>query len=398
MKITGTLVGRVAVVLLIAATGSACGGKKAAEQQAPEASRQDARDPMEIEAAPALLKQLKLGQPELAAVAGSLRLSGRVDADEHRIATVSAPVTGKIIEMEVSEGQQVKRGQVLAVVRSTDLSGSQLAFLKAYSQQQLARRAVERAKLLLDAGVIGEAELQRRDAEQQQATAEVASSKDQLRVLGMPEDDVAKLESTRSITSLTQIVATIDGIVLERKATIGQVVQAADTCFVIADLSTVWLVADVPEQIAGDLEVGKQVEADISAFPGKPVHGRLSFVSSTVNPQTRTVLARMDVPNTNRKLKPNMLATIRLVDSSERLLVVPATAVVREGNADFLFVRKPGGENRFVLKPVTLGGEAAGDRRSVTQGLRIGEQIVVDGAFHLNNERRRLALTSSGGQ
>ena len=93
-----------------------------------------------------------------------------------------------------------------------------------------------------------------------------------------------------------------------------------------------------------------------------------------------------------------MLATIRPVDSSERLLVVPATAVVREGNADFLFVRKPGGENRFVLKPVTLGGEAAGDRRSVTQGLRIGEQIVVDGAFHLNNERRRLALTSSGGQ
>ena len=138
------------------------------------------------------------------------------------------------------------RGQIVATIYSTELPAAQSNFLKAISQRQLAERAVDPAKQLLTEGVIGEAEAQRRDTELQQASADVASTREQLMVLGLTRDDIEKLQKSRAVSSNTHILSTIDGVVLERKATLGQVVQAVDTVLVIADLSQVWLVADVP--------------------------------------------------------------------------------------------------------------------------------------------------------
>jgi cobalt-zinc-cadmium efflux system membrane fusion protein len=356
-------------------------------EQKPE-SVPASRNPLEIKTAPALLEQVKIGPPVWAQVAGSLRVPGRVEVDETRMARVGSPVTGRITELEVLEGQTVKRGQILATLHSSELSDAQFDFLKAYSQQQLARRATLRARQLLEAGVIGEAELQRREAEFSQASAEVSSARDELKVLGMSEEAIARLEATRTVNSLSHIVASIDGTVLERKITIGQVVQPADTLFVLADLSHVWLVAEVPEQTSGHLAAGKAVEAEIAAFPGEQIQGVLSLVSATVNPETRTVRIRMNLPNPAGKYKPAMLATMVLKDRPENRLMIPASAVVREGAGEHVFVQT--GPDTFVLRQVTLGGEF-GDGRAVISGLRPGEKIVLDGAFHLNNERKRIA-------
>src|SRR5581483_5487570 len=252
--------GALAVLLILFLCACRAGNS---QEQKPE-SRTPQRNPFEITHERSLLEQIRTGRPKWAEVNNTLRVAGRVEADAHRIARVSEPAAGRIIELEVLEGQAVKRGQVLATLYSTELSSAQFAFLKAYSQQQLAERAVARAELLVKADVIGEAERQRREAELQQASAELSSSRDQLRVLGMSEDAVNKLQTTRTVNSLTQIVSSIDGTVLERKVTIGQVVQPADPVFVVADLSRVWLVADVPEQTAGNLTVGKDVEAEIA--------------------------------------------------------------------------------------------------------------------------------------
>lgn len=371
-----------ASVLLVSA------GCNTASQNTAKASDAKPRNPQQITMTPDLAKHVQVGEPRWTSVTGTLRVAGRVEADETRIARVSSPVTGRIAELEVIEGQMVKRGQLLAVIRSTDLANAQSEFLKAYSEQQLAQRAVERARLLLDAGVIGEAELQRREAEQVQAAAEVSSSRDELRVLGMEEDAITRLEKTRTVNSISHVLATIDGSVMERKVTLGQVVQPAETVFVLADLSKVWLVADVPEQTAGTLAVGKGVEAEIAAMPGHLLTGKLAFVSAIVNPETRTVRARMDLPNPGHKYKPAMLSTMTLQDLAERQQVIPATAVVREGNKEHVFVRTA--ENTFELREVELGGEY-GDIRVLLAGLRPGENIVLDGAFHLNNERKRLA-------
>jgi membrane fusion protein, heavy metal efflux system len=351
-------------------------------------------NPLEISPSKEIAAVIEVGEVPTRPVSDVLRVAGRVEADETRMARVGAPVTGRVTELEAYEGEPVKRSQTLATIYSTELANAESVFLKARTQQQLGERAVARAKQLLDAGVIGEAEFQRREAELQQINTEVASSREQLGVLGLTRDALERLQTSKVVDSTTHVVSSLDGIVLERKATIGQVIQAVETMFVISDLSTVWLVADVPEQSAGGLAVGKAVEAEIPALPGQKINGRLSFVSSVVNPETRTVRARMNVENPHRRFKPAMLATMTIVDGVQARRVVPANAVVREDNADHVFVEI--GPNRYLLRKVVLGDEA-GDNRVLLEGLEGGERIVIKGAFHLNNERNRQLLRSSEG-
>ena len=388
-KLNGT-----AFTLLCAAaaafTLSSCGGGAPVTTQAAET----AGNPLEIEVDESLMKRVKLGEPVWAQVGATLTVAARVEVDETRVTRVGSPVMGRIASLSVNEGQQVRSGQILALVNSVGMSDAQLGFLKALSQKQVAGRAVERAHQLLKADVIGLAELQRREAELAQASAELAASRDELELLGMPQESIDNLERTRTLHSVSRIVASSDGTVLERHVTIGQVVQPADTVFEVADLSHVWLVADVPEQIAGNIVEGMEVEAQVAALPGQSFAGKLTRVSAIVNPETRTVRARMELTNANRRLKPSMLATMVLKNQTERRQVVPVTAVVREENAEHLFVRLD--DKTFTLRPVTLGPEYGG-RRVLLDGLREGDTIVVDGAFHLNNERRRRSVRGSDG-
>lgn len=360
---------------------SACGDKPAEKPAA-------ARDPLAIEVSTGLRARLTLGSPALGQVRETLRVSGRIEADETRLARVGSPVSGRITDLGAAVGQEVKRGQVLATINSTELSSAQLSYLKALSQRGLASRAATRAQLLLDADVIGTAELQRRQAEQVQAEAEANASRDQLKVLGMSNAAIDKLSVSGTITSLTQIVSSISGTVIERKVTEGQVVQPADGVFLIADLSRVWVVADVPEQNAGAVRIGESVQADIPGLDNRRLQGSISFVSPTVNPETRTIRARMEVANAAREFKPAMLATVLMRGALQTSLVIPVGAVVREDNRDYAFVQT--GDAAFQLREIKLGIEYEG-RRVVQDGLRSSDTIVVDGAFHLNNERKRRA-------
>jgi len=360
---------------------SACGDKPAEKPAA-------ARDPLAIAVSTGLRARLTLGSPALGQVRETLRVSGRIEADETRLARVGSPVSGRITDLGAAVGQEVKRGQVLATINSTELSSAQLSYLKALSQRGLASRAATRAQLLLDADVIGTAELQRRQAELVQAEAEANASRDQLKVLGMSNAAIDKLSVSGTITSLTQIVSSISGTVIERKVTEGQVVQPADGVFLIADLSRVWVVADVPEQNAGAVRIGESVQADIPGLDNRRLQGSISFVSPTVNPETRTIRARMEVANAAREFKPAMLAMVLMRGAPQTSLVIPVGAVVREDNRDYAFVQT--GVSAFQLREIKLGIEYEG-RRVVQDGLRSSDTIVVDGAFHLNNERKRRA-------
>lgn len=376
-------------ILVVALGASGCG--RGTPRQT---SLQRALDPLTIMPSKDIGARIKTGTASVRPVNSALRVAARVEADETRIARVSTPVTGRLIELRAYEGETVRQGQILGSVFSTDLSNAQTAFLKAHTARRLADRAVARARQLLAAGVIGEAELQRREAELQQAGADFASAREQLVVLGLTKEAIDHIETTRAVNSTTHLVASIDGIVLERKATLGQMVQAAEAVFTIADLSSVWLVADVPEPSAGALTGGKPVQAEIPALPGESIHGRLSFVSAVVDRETRTVRTRMNLPNPQRRYKPAMLATLTLMDGAEPKCVVPLAAVVRESNFDHVFVQT--GPNTFQLRRVSLGDEY-GDLRVVLDGLKPGDKIVTSGAFHLNNERNRLLLQSSEG-
>jgi cobalt-zinc-cadmium efflux system membrane fusion protein len=380
---------RHAIYLMLAALVMAsCGGGGAGTPatQAPAATAQAGGDPMEIKPSEQILKDLKIATPTTAEVGATLSVAARIEFDETGITRVGSPVMGRITSLGAREGQEVKRGQLLATLTSTGLSEAQLALLKATSQRQLAQRAMDRAKTLLDAGVIGAAEVQRREAELAQAEAEVEAARDQLQLLGMPQSAISEVLKGRRLNSATSVLASMDGVVLDRKITLGQVVQPADTVFEIADLTHLWMVADVPEQSAGRLEEGQLVEATIGALPNLTLRGKLSFISHTVNPETRTVRVRMDLPNPKRIYKPAMLATMILKEHVERKTVVPVTAVVREENAEYVFVQRAPGT--FTLRPVQLGEEFNG-RRVLIEGVQPTDSIVTEGAFHLNNERRR---------
>lgn len=348
-----------------------------------------AEDPSIVTVTPELLKRLSIAAVGEGEMTETIRVPARIEVDEQRVARIGAAVTGRLTEIHADLGQRVHRGDVLAKLHSAELSSSQLAYLKAVSQEGLQMRAVSRAKLLFESDVISAAELQKRESELLQAEAERQTSHDQLKVLGMTEADLNKLAQTRAVHSLSSVVATLEGAVIERKVTQGQVVQPADALFTIADLSHVWLVAEIPEQQAGLVRTGGVTEADIPALSGSSIKGKLIFVSDTVKPDTRTVTARMDVENPDRLLKPGMLASMLIRGAARNRVMVPVVAVVREDNKDYVFVQLD--DKRFQLRQVKLGQESAGVA-PVLEGLAEGEKIVTDGAFHLNNERRRKEL------
>lgn len=357
------------------------------KQAAPAAAV--AQDPSIVTVTPELLKRLTVSAVGAGESSETIRVPARIEVDEQRVARIGAAVTGRLTEIHAELGQRVHRGDVLATLHSAELSSSQLAYLKAVSQEGLQLRAVSRAKLLFESDVISAAELQKRESELLQAQAERQTSHDQLKVLGMTEHDINKLTETRSVHSLSSVIATLDGVVIERKVTQGQVVQPADALFTVADLSHVWLVAEIPEQQAGLVRTGGVSEAEITALSDQTLKGKLIFVSDTVKPDTRTVTARMDVENTDRLIKPGMLASMLIRGAAHKRVIVPMAAVVRDENRDYVFVQIDA--QHFQLRLVKLGAENAGVA-PVLEGLLEGEKIVTDGAFHLNNERRRKEL------
>lgn len=342
-----------------------------------------------INASEAILRQLKVSVVQSGEVSDSLRLSARVELDRLRVARIGATVTGRITEITAVLGDSVKKGQHLAMLNSTELGKAQSDYLKASSQVNLRRLAVQRAERLLQSDVIAAAELQERQGVLNEAEVDMHAAIDQLRVMGMSEVDLKRLAKERNIHSFSSITASIDGVVIERKVDLGQVVQPADSLYTVADLSQLWLVAEVPEQQAHWAREGDQAQAEVSALPGQPVSGTLIYVADMVNPETRTVTVRMALANPQRLFKPQMLATLKISKSGAQTLVVPGQAVVRENNQDYVFVQNS--TANFELRPVKLGREDA-QMRIVLEGLKSGEQIVIDGAFHLNNERLRQSL------
>lgn len=362
------------------------GGCKKKEVEVPVAEQ---TDPTEVAVTPAIAENLKIGHAEMVPMSGDLEVAAKVVTDEHRIARVGSPVSGRILRMLAFEGEYVRAGSVLAVLHSTDLSQTQLALVKAHSQQALDEAAEHRAEQLVAADVIGRAELERRRAESLQANAEAASYRTELHGLGMGERQIHQLETTSHLNAEYPIVAPRSGILLKREITVGQVVQPADPAFTIADLSTVWVEADVPEEEASALQKGMEVSVHLPALPGSQLHGTLAYVAPVVDPVTRTVRVRMDVANGHGLYKPDELASMSLTGKAVPRLTVPTTAIIREEDKDYVFVQTAPGH--FKLREVTLGQEED-ERRVVLQGVAADEQIVTDGAFHLNNQRKQNAI------
>ncbi|NBQ85697.1 MAG: biotin/lipoyl-binding protein, partial [Methylophilaceae bacterium] len=199
------------LVLLLASTLSAC--KPAKNDQEKKAIA----DPNVVELTPALQEKIQLVKVGEAEIREVLRMPGSIQVDEQRVARIGAPVTGRITDIDAVLGQQVKQGQTLATLNSTELAQNQLVYIKALQQIDLHSKAVERARTLLEADVISKAELQRREAELSAAQAELNAAADQLQVLGMSTQGIAKLSKTSAMHSFSNVIARISGTVINRR-------------------------------------------------------------------------------------------------------------------------------------------------------------------------------------
>lgn len=346
-------------------------------------------DPNLVEINPQLQRQLKLVTVDKVDMRETLRVSGSIQVDEQRVARLGASVTGRINDIDAVLGQQVKQGQVLATLNSTELAQNQLSYIKALQQISLHTKAVERARLLLEADVISTAELQRREAELASAQAELYAARDQLLVLGMSEQAIKQLTNSGQMRSFSSVTARLNGTVISRKVNLGQVVQPAEELFIVADLSHVWAVAEVPEQQIELIQKGEDVQIEIPALGGKQITGKLIYLGDVVNPQTRTVTVRTDIQNAGGSIKPDMLISMLVQSKPMPHLAVPLQAIVRENDKDHVFLQIA--PNKYRLREVVLGAEYEG-MVAVTRGIEEGEVVVGDGAFHLNNERKRKEL------
>ena len=221
---------------------SACGDKA---PTTPAGATAEA-DPLVVVMKPEMASQFKVEQLEKQEITPWVEISGRIEANDRSVTRIGAAVTGRVTEVLAEVGDRVQRGQALARVASSELTSAQMGFLTAHSAASQAERAVERARQLIQADVIGSAELQRRESELAVARAELRAGGDQLRLMGLPTEAIDRLKDQGTLHPVAAVSATLAGVVIERKVSNGQVAQPGDHLFTVADLDTVWVVGALP--------------------------------------------------------------------------------------------------------------------------------------------------------
>jgi cobalt-zinc-cadmium efflux system membrane fusion protein len=314
---------------------------------------------------------------------------GVIRPNEHALANITTLVRGRVAEVHAELGQAVAPNQLLAVLHSSDLGLAQSAYLKARARRHVAEQAYQRAQFLFKEKVIGQAEAQRREGEMISIRAEAQEAREGLRLLGMDDKEIRTLEQTQTIRSHVPIVAPFAGRVIARNLTKGEVVETTRKLFVVADLSTLWVVGNVSEKDISYVHrataiPNQPVEVFVAAYPDDVFQGTVSYVGDVLDTETRTMQVRLTLENSTGRLKPEMFATIRVLsEPAPDVLVVSEAAVQHDRGRSFVFVQKEPGV--FEARTIKLG-EKNGTFAEVLEGLQEGEVVVKEGAFTLKSE------------
>jgi len=325
--------------------------------------------------------------------------TGKIGFNEDVMTPVFSPYTGRIVRLLAKPGDPVNRGTPLFEIDTLDLvqAGQDLITAginvpRARTVLELATRAEDRQhRLYLNKAVAlkdwEQAEADLRNAERDLHAAEnaLAGARSRLRVFGKTEEEIAKIENDRQIDQIARVLSPIAGTTVTRKVGPGQYVKpdSADPLFTIADLSTVWLLADVYEADVPMIKVGQRIEVHVAAYPNEAFTARIAYVSPSVDPATHRVGLRSVVENSHRRLKPEMFASFRVVTNSEtQSLAVPTSAIVREGDKTSVWVSQD--RNHFTRRDVTIGIQQGGYVQ-ILYGLQPGERVVSGGGLLIGN-------------
>ena len=309
----------------------------------------------------------------------TLRLTGAVAYNAFNTTPVITQVGGPVSRILVVPGQHVKTGQPMLDVSSPDYSQLLDAYLKAADSYRLADKNYVRAQDLYQHHAIAQRDLEQAESDRNQAQADLNAADQGMKILGIRNPaDLAKAPSS----ALIPVLAPIGGEVVERLVSPGQVVQAGQTqAFTISDLSTVWVLANVYQADLASVRTGDDVVVQTDAYPGN-FHGRISYVSPALDPNTRTLQARIVVDNPGEKLKRDMYCTVTVTAGSiANAIAVPDASVLRDDNNQ-PFVYLATGANQFGRRDVEIGQSLNGQTQ-ILRGISPGEKIVGDGSLFL---------------
>jgi cobalt-zinc-cadmium efflux system membrane fusion protein len=333
---------------------------------------------------------------QIRTVKSDVTAPGRVVFNGNGVTPVFSQFSGRLVRLDAEVGATVRRGQVIGMIDTPDIVSSEADYQQALSNERTARtsldlatRTRERAERLLAAEAIPQRDLQQAQADEshakddlERAQSAVKAARGKLQSSGMSDAEIKGLAAgARAVNRIVPLVAPIGGTVTERKAGVGQVVQpgAGDPLLMIADLSTVWINADLYEDQLASARTGAPVRIQTPAYPNETFAARVDQIGSTIDPDKHTVAVRCVVANPGGRLKPGMFASVILSSAAQQTaLTVPASALVTEGDERSVFVEESPG--RYVKRPVETGGEADG-AVLIRSGLTEGERVVVRGGL-----------------
>lgn len=300
-------------------------------------------------------------------LAREVRTTGQVVADETKIAHVHVKINGFIDQVFVNYvGQLVKKGQPLFTLYSPDLVSTQEEYLIA-----------KRGEKTLGTSPFAEVA--------QGSESLLRSTRERLKLWDISDEQIKKLDKTGEVSRTLTFYSPITGFVMDRKAFPQTSVTPDTELYTVSDLSNVWLNADIFEYEVPFVTVGQHAEMQLSYYPGKTWNGRVSYIYPTVDPTTRTVKVRMEFPNPDFQLKPQMFADVELKISYGNQIVVPQEAVLDSGKEQRVFVAK--GDGYFEPRHITTGAKLDG-KVVVLSGLKAGETVVSSGNFLIDSESR----------
>lgn len=313
-----------------------------------------------------------------------------IQANQNELAEVTTLIRGRVVKVHVDVGQDVKKGALLAMLHSMDLGVAEGDYLKAGARLHEAELAHARAKELYENKAVSLAELQRREAAMKTARAELRETKNRLELLGVPREEIDRLDRELTIKADVQLRAPFDGRVIMRNLTRGEVVETQQKLFTVADLSDVWVIANVPEKDVAFIRRDQTVEMVAAAYPHALFSGTITYVGDVLDPATRTMRVRITALNPGRLLKPEMFALVRVYATPEPAsLAVPLAAIQTGSAGKMVFVERADGA--FEVRPVRVG-EEYGDAVAILDGLREGERVVAGGSFALKSEMERYKI------
>jgi membrane fusion protein, heavy metal efflux system len=320
---------------------------------------------------------------------------GSIDFNEELTVQVFTPYQGKIIDVFAKVGDEVKQGETLFTIDSPDLLAADSNLIAAAGVLELTTRNLERLKVLYQSRAVSQHDLEQAVSDQQTAEGALRSARDAVRIFGKTEQEINKIVADRIADPRLVVPSPINGRVTARNAAPGLLVQPGNPPppYSVADISTMWMLANIAEVDVPLIRVGQQVTVSVLAYPDKVFEGRISSVDSMVDPNTHRMLIRSTIDDPAHELRSNMFATFTIrTGDPVRSLAVPLDGVVREGDGT-MTVWVTSDRRRFTQRTVKIGMQKAGFRQ-ILEGLKGGELVATDGAVFLSN---MLVIGQTGG-